>query len=30
MKIADMATHIHALRSMVYDFAKDYEEDHEG
>lgn len=25
MKIADMATHVHALRTMVYDFAKDYE-----
>ncbi|MHB8073076.1 acyl-CoA dehydrogenase family protein [Desulfosporosinus fructosivorans] len=24
MKIADMATYIHALRTMVYDFAKDY------
>lgn len=30
MKIADMATHIHALRTMVYDFAKDYEKDPEG
>lgn len=25
MKVADMAMHIHALRCMVYDFAKDYE-----
>ena len=25
MKVADMATHVHALRTMVYDFAKDYE-----
>lgn len=30
MKIADMATHIHALRTMVYDFAKDYEKDPKG
>ncbi len=30
MKIADMATHIHALRTMVYDFAKDYEQDPKG
>ena len=30
MKIADMATHIHALRTMVYDFAKDYEKDPQG
>jgi alkylation response protein AidB-like acyl-CoA dehydrogenase len=30
MKIADMATHVHALRTMVYDFAKDYEKDPKG
>ncbi|WP_094603149.1 Acyl-CoA dehydrogenase [Sporomusa silvacetica DSM 10669] len=30
MKIADMAAHIHALRTMVYDFAKDYEKDPNG
>ncbi|SDE55770.1 acyl-CoA dehydrogenase family protein [Sporomusa acidovorans] len=30
MKIADMATHVHALRTMVYDFAKDYEKDPHG
>lgn len=30
MKIADMATYIHALRTMVYDFAKDYELNPEG
>ncbi|NLI13471.1 acyl-CoA dehydrogenase family protein [Pelotomaculum propionicicum] len=30
MKLADMATHIHALRTMVYDFAKDYEKDPKG
>lgn len=30
MKIADMATYIHALRTMVRDFAKDYEKDPEG
>ncbi|SFL48164.1 acyl-CoA dehydrogenase family protein [Pelosinus propionicus] len=30
MKIADMATYIHALRTMVYDFAKDYEKDPKG
>lgn len=26
MKIADMATYTHALRTMVYDFARDYEQ----
>ncbi len=30
MKVADMATHVHALRTMVYDFAKDYDKDPEG
>jgi alkylation response protein AidB-like acyl-CoA dehydrogenase len=30
MKIADMGTHVHALRTMVFDFAKDYEKDPEG
>lgn len=30
MKIADMATHVHALRTMVYDFAKDYEKNPNG
>ncbi len=30
MKIADMSTYIHALRTMVRDFAKDYEKDPEG
>ena len=30
MKIADMATHVHALRTMVYDFARDYEQNAEG
>ncbi|MCR6546389.1 acyl-CoA dehydrogenase family protein [Dehalobacterium formicoaceticum] len=30
MKIADMATYTHALRTMVYDFAKDYEKDPKG
>lgn len=30
MKIADMSTYIHALRTMVRDFAKDYEVDPEG
>ena len=30
MKIADMSTHIHALRTMVRDFAKDYEQNPEG
>jgi alkylation response protein AidB-like acyl-CoA dehydrogenase len=30
MKIADMATYTHALRAMVYDFAKDYEKDDHG
>lgn len=30
MKIADMAMHVHALRTMVYDFAKDYEKDPNG
>ncbi|MCM0759861.1 MULTISPECIES: acyl-CoA dehydrogenase family protein [Sporomusa] len=30
MKIADMATHVHALRTMVYDFAKDYEQNPQG
>ncbi len=29
MKIADMATYTHALRTMVYDFARDYEKDPE-
>lgn len=30
MKIADMATYVHALRTMVYDFAKDYEQNPKG
>ena len=30
MKVADMATHVHALRTMVYDFAKDYENNPKG
>ncbi len=30
MKIANMQMNIHALRTMVYDFAKDYEVDPEG
>lgn len=30
MKIANMAAYIHALRCMVYDFARDYEVDPEG
>jgi alkylation response protein AidB-like acyl-CoA dehydrogenase len=30
IKIADMATYIHALRTMVYDFAKDYDKDSNG
>ncbi|WP_425802756.1 acyl-CoA dehydrogenase family protein [Desulfitobacterium sp. Sab5] len=30
MKLADMATYTHALRTMVYDFAKDYEKDPKG
>ena len=30
MKIANMAAYIHALRCMVYDFARDYEADPEG
>ena len=30
MKIADMSTHVHALRTMVYDFAKDYQLDPHG
>lgn len=30
MKIADMSTYTHALRTMVRDFAKDYEKDPEG
>lgn len=30
IKIADMATHIHALRTMVHDFAKDYDQDPNG
>ncbi|WP_379969301.1 acyl-CoA dehydrogenase family protein [Ectobacillus sp. sgz5001026] len=30
MKIADMATYTHALRTMVRDFAQDYEKDPEG
>jgi acyl-CoA dehydrogenase len=30
MKIADMAMHVHALRTMVRDFAKDYEVDEKG
>ncbi|MBM4761270.1 acyl-CoA dehydrogenase family protein [Bacillus sp. B15-48] len=30
MKIADMSTYIHALRTMVRDFAKDYEKDPRG
>lgn len=30
MKLADMATYVHALRTMVYDFAKDYDKNAEG
>ncbi len=30
IKIADMATYTHALRTMVYDFAKDYEKATQG
>lgn len=30
MKIADMAMHVHGLRTMVRDFAKDYEKDPQG
>ena len=30
MKIADMATHVHALRTLVYDFAKDYQKNPKG
>jgi len=30
MKIADMSTYIHALRTMVYDFARDYALDPQG
>lgn len=30
MKLADMATYIHALRTMVYDFAKDYAVESDG
>jgi alkylation response protein AidB-like acyl-CoA dehydrogenase len=30
MKIADMAMYIHALRTLVRDFAKDYEKDPQG